>query len=75
MPDDIFVAVAKALGALQGAAGEVGRTASALESATMRFRSKAQEEERTQELLERIEQRHKGLVEAHRTLESLLKSL
>ena len=45
------------------------------ESAIVRFRTKVQGEERTQELLQRIEQRRKGLVEVQRTLESLLQSL
>ena len=75
MPDDIFAAVAKGLGAMEEEASHLHRTAAAVADGIKQLRSKLYKEERTKELLDRIEQYRRGLGEIHQTLATFLKNV
>ena len=75
MADDIFAAVAQGLAALEKTAQAMTRTTMGISAKTAEFRSGLRDAERTKELLEQIEKRHKELKETHRGLSSYLEKL
>ena len=75
MADDIFTAVAETSAALVQTSQDLTRVAMSISQKTAEFRSGLREEERTKELLARIEKRHKDLQDVHQMLSSYLEKL
>jgi len=72
MADDIFAAVANGFMAMGNKAEEIVQQASAISQGTARLRSELEKQERSKELLEKIQTRHKALEEVQRALTAFL---
>jgi DNA topoisomerase VI subunit B len=72
MADDIFASVAKGFMAMGDKAEEIVQQASAISQGTARLRSELEKQDRSEELLGKIQQRHKALEEVQRALTAFL---